>query len=424
MKRLKKGFTIVELVIVIAVIAILASVLIPVFSNIVDKAKVNADTQVVRNMNTALATDEAINGKAEDFGEIVSILKEDGYILANLNPTTKGWFYVWESNANRILLVDNKYDVQFPKEFKDDNPSSTWYFAVNNQATADKVKADNPSVNVKFSITNLSSLNAALTSGGEKTIYIDENIVIDKNNTVSVNSADAKITLNLGSAVVSGDNDDSLGIENIPFLLEQGELSIIGGKLSTTGNMLDADGNLINTTIMASGGKLSVEDCEIKTTGSRIPVALESTQASFKNVKITASNNIIGAYNGSNVVVEDCEIEAEYLAFFSSNSGGTTSKITIDGGNYHTTTSNLLGVHGGEIVVKDGEFACDNAPKTFKFYNVEGSKIIIEGGTFNGVAFADLTATMLDGWVNKSDIGSSTISITFENNAWVIALVK
>ena len=38
----KRGFTIVELVIVIAVIAILASVLIPTFSGVVTKAKKNA----------------------------------------------------------------------------------------------------------------------------------------------------------------------------------------------------------------------------------------------------------------------------------------------------------------------------------------------------------------------------------------------
>ena len=39
MKKSKKGFTIVELVIVIAVIGILAAVLIPTFSGIVEKAK-------------------------------------------------------------------------------------------------------------------------------------------------------------------------------------------------------------------------------------------------------------------------------------------------------------------------------------------------------------------------------------------------
>ncbi len=45
----KKGFTIVELVIVIAVIAILATVLIPTFSSIVQKAKESSVLQAARN---------------------------------------------------------------------------------------------------------------------------------------------------------------------------------------------------------------------------------------------------------------------------------------------------------------------------------------------------------------------------------------
>ena len=48
----KKGFTIVELVIVIAVIAILAAVLIPNISKLVKKANQSADESLVRNLNT------------------------------------------------------------------------------------------------------------------------------------------------------------------------------------------------------------------------------------------------------------------------------------------------------------------------------------------------------------------------------------
>ena len=62
MKNNRKGFTIVELVIVIAVIAILAAVLIPTFASLNKKAKVAADTQLAKHLNTALATDEALNG--------------------------------------------------------------------------------------------------------------------------------------------------------------------------------------------------------------------------------------------------------------------------------------------------------------------------------------------------------------------------
>ena len=51
-KNNRKGFTIVELVIVIAVIAILAGVLIPTFSSVVEKANKSADIQKVRNLYT------------------------------------------------------------------------------------------------------------------------------------------------------------------------------------------------------------------------------------------------------------------------------------------------------------------------------------------------------------------------------------
>lgn len=56
----KKGFTIVELVIVIAVIAILAAVLIPTFSSVVEKANESSALQACRNelveMKVAYAT--------------------------------------------------------------------------------------------------------------------------------------------------------------------------------------------------------------------------------------------------------------------------------------------------------------------------------------------------------------------------------
>ena len=59
----KRGFTIVELVIVIAVIAILASVLVPTFANVVTKAKKSAAMQNARSAWTDYLADKAFNGK-------------------------------------------------------------------------------------------------------------------------------------------------------------------------------------------------------------------------------------------------------------------------------------------------------------------------------------------------------------------------
>ena len=55
----KKGFTIIELVIVIAVIGILAAVLIPTFSNVIDKANATAAMENAKNAYTNFLVDNA-----------------------------------------------------------------------------------------------------------------------------------------------------------------------------------------------------------------------------------------------------------------------------------------------------------------------------------------------------------------------------
>ena len=70
MKKNNKGFTIVELVIVIAVIGILAAVLIPTFSGIVDNAKESSDMQNAKNAYmTYLAGNEDNSINADKMNE-------------------------------------------------------------------------------------------------------------------------------------------------------------------------------------------------------------------------------------------------------------------------------------------------------------------------------------------------------------------
>ena len=51
-RKAKKGFTIIELVIVIAVIGILAAVLIPTFSGVIEKANLTKDMEEAKNAYT------------------------------------------------------------------------------------------------------------------------------------------------------------------------------------------------------------------------------------------------------------------------------------------------------------------------------------------------------------------------------------
>ena len=93
-KNNKKGFTIVELVIVIAVIAILAAVLIPTFSSVIKKAKVNNDIQLVRNLNTALATE---NKKHATMQDALDSAAEFGYDVAKINASATDNEILWDS---------------------------------------------------------------------------------------------------------------------------------------------------------------------------------------------------------------------------------------------------------------------------------------------------------------------------------------
>ncbi len=68
MKKMKKGFTIVELVIVIAVIAILAGVLIPTFTSVSENAKKSAALQNATSAVTAITVYDIDATDAEDVG--------------------------------------------------------------------------------------------------------------------------------------------------------------------------------------------------------------------------------------------------------------------------------------------------------------------------------------------------------------------
>ena len=106
--RKGKGFTTVELVIVIAVIAILAAVLIPIFASLINKANESADIQAAKQMNTALAA-ESITDKPETFYEVIEILSEAGFNSKKaLIPVTKGCAFYWYKPENLIVLANIK----------------------------------------------------------------------------------------------------------------------------------------------------------------------------------------------------------------------------------------------------------------------------------------------------------------------------
>lgn len=199
----KRGFTIVELVIVIAVVAILSAVLIPTFSSLIKRANVTADQTLVRNLNTSLAiASDGKNGKPTMYETLKDIEKE-GYVVSRLTPTSVGSEIVWDSEKNQFVLVmkDGKYYTGTTYEdYSEEDYYKLW-----------KIYNDKNVADSKYSVY-LSSENGAVT--GEVTVNgvgfdAGDNTGITKvtynGNTVA---RDVVVRTNGGELVVNAENDN------------------------------------------------------------------------------------------------------------------------------------------------------------------------------------------------------------------------
>ena len=87
-KTLKKGFTLVELVIVIAVIAILSAVLIPTFGNVINNAKESSARSEASNAITQYVNNQASNQQDTNIADGYVIVLEKRYTFTSTTSLT------------------------------------------------------------------------------------------------------------------------------------------------------------------------------------------------------------------------------------------------------------------------------------------------------------------------------------------------
>ena len=127
MKSMKKGFTLVELIIVIAVIGVLAAILIPVFANVIDKANAKSAYSDARNLTSQFVAEFTDN--QTDLPDLV-IFSVKGNKL-----------YSFGYDADRgEVLVDSKN----PYEYDENAPLADQATAIIGQLETDGALIDNP----------------------------------------------------------------------------------------------------------------------------------------------------------------------------------------------------------------------------------------------------------------------------------------
>ncbi len=325
----KKGFTIVELVVVVAVIAILAAVLIPTFSGIIRRANISADTVVAKNLNNALAIEDA-EKEIDDFYDVIDALTAHGYLITNINAKANECYFAWEKETNQIVLVDGKedYKILYAANKNHGIIDDSWYFAINDNALAKKVQEKYPDANVFTSfetpdVTEISEPITTIKDSWYKKYEANSTTVATDDLYLELETNDVEITMmKIGENTYGASDTFKLSIGNNAFVEFNYFKVGADGKVSIASPIAAFDakakyGVLGGTLVMNTGDKaenlLTVKDAYIRVDGT----STKATQNSAGQYVLTVST---GSKNAMFAVEIDGVLTTDY-AIRRSNTG-------------------------------------------------------------------------------------------------------
>ena len=220
----KRGFTIVELIIVIAVIAILAAVLIPTFSNLISRANESVDIQAARNMNTFLATAKYTDG-VNSILDVYDVFEDSGFKVENYSPLYKGRHYYYDIGYNQILYVDDGGTVLYPEEHKGEQKGTRNWCSL----SMETMKVTEPKDDGSSYLQENNQITATVKSAEEYAYVVDKynksgssslNLDLTLKNDLDFMGANCAIREAKGTVKIKGEGSNPVTIKNITSNVE------------------------------------------------------------------------------------------------------------------------------------------------------------------------------------------------------------
>jgi len=471
----KKGFTLVELVIVVAVIAVLSAILIPTIGCFVEQAKETNDMATVRLLNVALVEDGAENDVPETMTEVLAAMNRKGYDIEKLNPRSTGEI-LWDSVNNRFLLRKDNKDLYRDNNSKATTDADLWKIVetvnengttkTDTDITADL--SDGYSHYLKGEYFTSNSLT--ITTG----LDVGENISIKSisyngtnNATIRTNSFDTILTVNTGANVAHYGDLGELVVEKVAMssyheygnvrvaTLTEGNLEVMNGASINVVKVTATDGTkakvkvdgAVNTLVASDditvsgtnapekttvtgdiSNAVAIVDGEAKTTiettdfvGNTAIVLKDLTDKEYTLENCTIVGNMVelnGVVSGSaDVTLQNIYTTSVTVA------QGFSGTLTFDGGKLKNTSQK-------EAFIASSKTSTPNASYVFKNMTVEAStlkgikiqsakSVVIENCEFDG---SKLNGTSGDDISQTRSL--SAIDITIEDSSIVKVDIK
>ena len=406
-RNTKKGFTIVELIIVIAVIAVLAAVLIPTFSNLIQKANEAKDTALVSNLNKGLKMSskdfatmhEALQAVEENVGvdvEKISAVATDSKIL-------------WDSVNNCFVYLksgDNKptYIPDSQKTTVDDNEKYKYWEIVEtarNDATYSQYLAGD---NHTEAVTVNTGFDAGKNANLQSVTYANEG-----QQSVVIRTNGGELVVDAGNATVAHYGAANyVNIKNVykDSFHEHGVAAVV--RIEQGHFVAEATAKVINLNVASNSVKITENE------GAKV-VGYSKASA---DVTVTV--------NGTAKDVTDVKTATEVKAEASNSDVIAEGGIAEVGGiNYRTLSSAVEFATSGETIILLTDYKITSEQQFDKDLTLDLNGYILEyKGTGNAgaaLSIREKTLTLVDTSSNKSGkIVSNAYGVSSENNGTTI----
>ena len=306
----KKGFTIVELVIVIAIIAILAAVLIPTFASLIQKANESNDIQAAKNMNTFLAMANVTDG-VDSILDVYDLFESSGYSVESYKPLYAGRSYYYDKQANQIVYVDDATGkILYPTERKDQLQGDHDWLSLSMTVA----KMEKPAT--YDDTTTANTIKATVTTAAEYAYVVEKfnaagdnaTLMLTISENIDLKGANCVITNRKGTITIKGEDNKKVTLKNVTnnILLDNGEVH------NDTGTKADYySGGIIAK--LESGAKVTFENITFENINVKTPTGggvgllvgqmLGNCSVTMKNVTVKNSTVIghrdVGALVGA-----------------------------------------------------------------------------------------------------------------------------